>query len=152
MPDQDAVTGGCLCGAVRFAARFPTLFCCHCHCHWCRRAHGAAFVTWFGVAEEAFTLTQGTEHLVWYASSEQSSRGFCSRCGTTLFFRSKLAPGEMHITLANADGPIDQAPQGHAFFDARVSWATLGDDLPRWDRDHDFLVKYQCLPQRPSGE
>ncbi len=152
MPDQEMITGGCLCGAVRFAARRPTLFCIHCHCHWCRRAYGAAFVTWFGVVEEAFTITRGTEHLVWYASSEQSSRGFCSRCGTTLFFRSKASPGEMHMTLANADGPIDQAPQGHAFFDAHVPWVTLGDELPRFDRDHEILTNYRAVPRHPSGE
>jgi hypothetical protein len=103
------------------------------------------------VAEEAFTITQGTEHFVWYASSEHSSRGFCSRCGTTLLFRSTLAPGEMHVTLANLDGPIDLAPQAHTFFDARVPWVTLGDDLPRLDRDHEFLAKYQRLPRRPSA-
>jgi hypothetical protein len=152
MADQELIAGGCLCGAVRFAARPPTIFCIHCHCHWCLRAYGAAFVTWLGVPEEAFAITQGTEHLVWYASSERSFRGFYSRCGTTLLFRSKLAPGEMHMTLANADGLIDQAPMGHTFFDAHVPWVTLGDDLPRFDRDHELLMKWQVLPRRPSRE
>jgi hypothetical protein len=152
MAREATITGGCLCGAVRFAARPPTLFCCHCHCHWCRRAHGAAFVTWFGVPQEGFTLTQGAEHLVWYASSEQSSRGFCARCGTTLFFRSQLAPGEMHVTLANTDGPIDVEPQAHTFFADHVPWVTLGDELPRLERDDELLAKFQCLPRRPPRE
>jgi hypothetical protein len=152
MADQEMmITGGCLCGAVRFAARPPTSWCSHCHCHWCQRAHGAAFVTWFGVPEEAFTLTQGADHLVWYDSSEQTARGFCSRCGTTFLFRTKLMPGEMHITLANADDPIDVAPQFHTFFEAHVPWVTLGDELPRTDREHDLLKKFQAVPQRPPG-
>ena len=90
---DDIRTGGCQCGAVRFRVEPPTLFCCHCHCAWCRRAHGAAFVTWFGAPEAAFSLTSGADGLRWYSSSAESERGFCGACGTTLFFRSKLAPG-----------------------------------------------------------
>jgi hypothetical protein len=146
MPEQETITGGCLCGGVRFAARLPTLWCAHCHCHWCRRAHGAAFVTWFSVPEEAFTLTQGTEHVVWYASSEQSSRGFCSRCGTTFLFRTRLMPVEMHITLANADGPIDVAPQGHSFFEDHVPWVTLGDACPGWTVTTSFSQSSRACP------
>jgi hypothetical protein len=61
-------------------------------------------------------------------------------------------PGEMHITLANTDGPIDVAPQAHTFFDDHVPWVTLGDELPRLDRDNELLAKFQCLPRRPPGE
>jgi hypothetical protein len=143
------ITGGCLCGAVRFAAEPPTLFCCHCHCAWCRRAHGAAFVTWFGVPEAAFALTSGADAVRWYRSSEQSERGFCGTCGTTLFFRTSLAPGEVHVALACADGPIDRAPALHVFIDARVPWIELGDDLPRFDRDHPGIAKYQAVARAP---
>jgi hypothetical protein len=149
MADPETMTGGCLCGAVRFAADPPTLFCLHCHCHWCRRAHGAAFVTWVSVTAEAFRLTQGTDHLVWYASSAQSSRGFCSRCGTTFLFRSALLPEQMHFTLANVDGHIDAAPQVHTFFEARVPWVILGDDLPRLEREDELLRPFHVVPQRP---
>lgn len=134
------ITGGCLCGAVRFSAAPPTLFCCHCHCAWCRKAHGAAFVTWFGVPAAAFSLPSA-ETLRWYASSAESERGFCSRCGSTLFFRSRLAPGEVHVALACADGPIDREPTAHIFSEAAVPWVQLGDALPRLDREHRALVR-----------
>jgi hypothetical protein len=147
---SSTITGGCLCGAVRFAAEPPTLFCCHCHCHWCRRAHGAAFVTWFGVSEAAFRLTSGEDALKWFASSEKSERGFCTRCGTTMFFRSTFAPGEVHVALACADDAIDRKPQAHVFHEARVFWVKLGDDLPALDREHAALAKYQALPVRPT--
>jgi hypothetical protein len=42
------VRAGCLCGAVGVAAELPSLWMAHCHCSLCRRAHGAAFVTWVG--------------------------------------------------------------------------------------------------------
>jgi hypothetical protein len=144
------IEGGCLCGGVRFSAKPPTLFCCHCHCAWCRKAHGAAFVTWFGVRDEAFSLTRGAETVRWYRSSEKSERGFCPTCGTTMFFRSTLAQGEMHIALACADGPIDRAPHLHVFFEARAPWVTTHDELPHYDRDHPALKKYQAVSREPK--
>jgi hypothetical protein len=139
----DDIHGSCLCGAVCYRATPPTLFCAHCHCRYCRRAHGAAFVTWFGVPESAFELTAGDEDLRWFASSRQSRRGFCSVCGTTLFFASTLEPGEIHIALATTDGPIDQEPRAHVFSDRQVPWIRLGDELPRYTTGDERLTKYR---------
>lgn len=134
-------TGGCLCGAVRFRAEGPSLFCCHCHCKYCRLAHGAAFVTWLGVRDEAFTLTDGEDSLRWYASSRQSRRGFCRECGTTLFYASELCPGEMHIARALIEGDVDRRPSQHIFADHAVDWITL-EDLPHVTSEHAGLTKF----------
>jgi hypothetical protein len=147
---MDPIRGGCLCGAVRFAAEPPTLFCTHCHCVWCRRAHGAPIVTWFGVPVAAFRFDAGTDDVRWYASSEKSERGFCTQCGSTMFFRSTLAPGEIHIALASADGPIDRAPEAHIFYEAHVDWLDVGDDLPKVEREAPALRKYQAVGRTPS--
>src|SRR3546814_3530323 len=56
------------------------------------------------------------EHLLrWYASSPGAERGFCSRCGSSLAFRSTRWPGELHLAVANLAGPADRAPQAHVF-------------------------------------
>lgn len=138
---MDTISGSCLCGSVRFSVTPPTLFCAHCHCRFCRKAHGAALVTWFGAAEERFAL-DSDEHLRWYQSSKQSRRGFCSRCGSTLLFTSKLAPGEVHIARAFVDGAIDREPMGHVFFDHHVDWLEITDELPRYDSSNEALAKY----------
>jgi len=100
--------GSCLCRAVTFEITPPTLFCCHCHCRYCRKAHGAGFVTWLGAAEKQFAYTAGADLVSWYASSQQSKRGFCSRCGSTMFYVSTLSPGEVHIARAFVDEPVDR--------------------------------------------
>lgn len=138
--------GRCLCGAVRFRAAGPSLFVAHCHCSWCRRAHGAAFVTWLGVREDGFELVGGEATVRWYQSTEASRRGFCAQCGTTLFYTSTLSPGEVHIARALVEGPVDREPQGHVFADHAVAWVTLGDDLPRWTSDEPGLQKYRGVP------
>lgn len=144
------LAGGCLCGAVRFRAAGPSLFVAHCHCRWCRAAHGAAFVTWLGVRAEGFEVTAGGERLRWFESSPHSERGFCPSCGTTMLYRSELSPGEVHIALAVLDGPPDRAPQLHVFVDQAVEWVELGDDLPRYPSDHPGLAKYRAVgPREP---
>jgi len=56
---EGTVTGSCLCGAVAFAVDLPTAVCAHCHCTQCRRAHGAAYVTWFTLPKERWRVTAG---------------------------------------------------------------------------------------------
>ena len=143
MSDKAEFIGECQCGEVRFTANPPTLFCAHCHCDFCRRAHGAAFVTWFGVPEAQFRFLRGEDRVTWYASSKQGRRGFCARCGSTLFFTSSLAPGEIHIALANMNGEIDRRPELHVFFDARVDWFECSDGLPRIDSDSELLAPFK---------
>jgi hypothetical protein len=146
---MDEVDGRCLCGAVRYAFTPPSLFVAHCHCRWCREAHGAAFVTWVGIADDRFRLRDDEGLLRWYQSSEQSRRGFCSRCGTTLFFASTLCPGEIHATRASIPGPVDREPQLHCFFDQHVAWASVGDTLPRYDTTAEGLARYRAVKPRP---
>ena len=122
--------GSCLCGAVAFRWSAPSRWCSHCHCHLCQRAHGAAFVTWIGI-EAADCLIEGGDALSWYASSADSERGFCSNCGSTLFFRSQRWPGELHVALANVDSEADLAPAAHTYWESHVPWFPFADDLPR---------------------
>jgi hypothetical protein len=97
----------------------------------CRRAHGAAFVSWVGMEDARCKIADPSGSLRWFASSQAAERGFCSRCGSTLFFRSSRWPGELHIVLSNFDGPVDRAPQAHVFFDTHVDWLAINDELPK---------------------
>lgn len=135
--------GHCLCGAVAFRVTPPTLFCAHCHCGFCRLAHGAAFVTWVGVREDGFSFEQGEELMRWYQSSAQSRRGFCSRCGATMLYVSTLSPGEVHVARAYVVGEIDREPRAHVFFDHRVPWVTVNDELKKVGSDDPRLEKYR---------
>lgn len=127
----EEVAGRCHCGAVRFRVRFPTKFFVHCHCEDCRRAHGAAFVTWVGVPDAQFILEQGTAALVRYRSSETAWRQFCRECGTTLTFGGDRWPGEIHIAAGTLEGALDREPQAHVYFDRAVDWIEVSDALPR---------------------
>jgi hypothetical protein len=131
MGEDPTFRGACLCGAVRLAIRPPTLYCGHCHCSLCRRAHGAAFVTWVGVPGDRLSVEDAEGQLARYRSSEHGTRSFCRRCGSALFYESATHPDRFDVVRANLEGEIDRAPQLHVFFDDRVDWFPIDDALPK---------------------
>ena len=77
-------SGGCLCGAVRYEVHGPLRPIVMCHCSQCRRMTGHIMAATAARHGDFRLLSQGG--LAWYASSEEARRGFCSHCGSTLFW------------------------------------------------------------------
>lgn len=117
--------GSCLCRSVRFSFSGPPKFVADCVCQSCRHAHGASAVCWVGVSSSAFRIESGAEMLSWYQSSPESERGFCTRCGTRLLFRSSKWPGEVHMALACVEEPHDLKSADVAFTDEFPAWTAL---------------------------
>lgn len=117
--------GHCMCGAIAFTFSGAPRFVVDCVCLSCRRAHGATAVAWVGVEQERFQLTQGSESLRWHRSSAASERGFCTACGSKLFFRSERWPGEMHMAVAAIDTPHDLVSTGIVFQEEFPAWTAL---------------------------
>ncbi|WP_372870238.1 GFA family protein [Shewanella sp.] len=128
---KKSLIGGCLCGAVKVEVEPPVKWVAHCHCSQCQRAHGAAFVTWFGVSQQQACIRDPENLLAWYSSSAQAKRGFCKRCGSSLFFTSSRWPGELHIARAVMESELDDLPMAHVFYDTHVSWFDVNDELPK---------------------
>ena len=123
------LTGRCLCGEIRYAAKGPISQQTNCHCSLCRRASAAPFVTWFSVPANNFTVTAG--HPARFDSSAHGYRTFCPRCGTQLTFQSQESPSEIDITVCSLDDPENVAPVDHTFTRTALSWVKLADDMPR---------------------
>lgn len=128
---NDKISGSCLCGAVTVAFDTPVKWVAHCHCSQCQRAHGAAFVTWLGVDEQQAQIGDPEGKLIWFASSAPARRGFCGRCGSSLFFTSSRWPGELHIVRACLHQAIETEPMAHVFYDTHVDWFSINDTLPK---------------------
>jgi len=122
-------SGRCLCGAVTYRCDAPPLWQMHCHCASCRRATGAAFASFFGVADGKWFWTKGLPAT--YASSPGVTRQFCATCGTPMAYRADRFTGEMHFFAATLDAPETYRPTAHVHFAEHLSWADLADTLPR---------------------
>jgi len=124
-------TGRCLCGDVTFAFDPGALIWQgHCHCKSCRRASGAAVVSWFGLHRDAWAWTGANP--VAYQSSVHATRWHCGRCGNQMGYATTKLPDEMHGLAATLDDESLYAPQAHFYHAARLPWIHLGDALPRY--------------------
>jgi hypothetical protein len=127
MTNTTALTGGCLCGLVRFEARPEKREAYYCHCRMCQMAVGntrAAFinlrkdqVTWTGVAP------------TYYASSKIARRGFCGNCGTPLSFEFPHSE-KMDLTVGAFDDPAALQPTSHYAVESRIANWHADDGLP----------------------
>ena len=127
-------TGGCACGAIRYRVSGTPIVVSHCHCHDCRRASGAPFVTWMTLFSSDFSFTDGTPKV--YRSSPDVSRAFCGDCGTALTYRHDDHPEEIDITAASLDDPTRITPEDHIWTASMLPWLSFSDNLPRLRETH----------------
>jgi hypothetical protein len=124
--------GGCLCGAVRYAATGPLREVVFCHCSQCRKQTGLYYaVTSMPVA--ALTL-HPTDSLLWYAASDFAQRGFCKTCGSALFWQRNGAE-EIFVLAGSFDDPTALTPGSHICTEGRAGFYAIADGLPQHAHD-----------------
>jgi hypothetical protein len=125
------ITGGCLCGAIRYQAEGEPLFAVHCHCRDCQKASGTGHVPVMGVARRGFTVTGETRSYAKKGGSGQRSvRHFCPTCGSLLFGTPEVAPDAITIYVGSLDDPSAFRPQLIMYARDRQPWDVVADDLP----------------------
>lgn len=123
MQASGEISGGCLCGAVRYRASGEPKWVAYCHCASCRRATGAPVTAYAGFARERVSYVVGEPRR--FRSSPGVVRSFCGECGTPLAYEGERWPGEVHIHLGTLDHPERLAPQKQGFADERLPWLRL---------------------------
>ena len=98
------ITGGCLCGGVRFEATLPFSDANYCHCSRCRKHSGSEFGVQARVPREQFRLLSGEELITVYRPDGGRVKAFCSVCGSSLFGREWPEGDEIAIRLGALDG------------------------------------------------
>ncbi len=100
---KPVLTGGCQCGAVRYALFAMPERAGICHCRMCQKAVGGPFKAWANVATEDFAWTRGAPAT--FRSSSAAERDFCPGCGTPLGFRYIRRRGAVSVTIGSLDTP-----------------------------------------------
>ena len=100
--------GGCLCGAVRYAARTEPIRVTYCHCRFCQRATGSAYLVEPIFQKSDFTIIAGKPATYSQASVGSGKRvtvNFCSNCGTKLLFDFERFPDIYGVFAGTFDDP-----------------------------------------------
>jgi hypothetical protein len=119
--------GSCLCGAVRFEVDCALPPPDGCHCTNCRKHSGHYFVS-TDVPRAAVTI-HGGEHVTWFHSSEKVRRGFCSTCGSSLFW-DPVRRDVLAIAMGAFDKPTQTRMAIHVFVADKGDYYDIVDGLP----------------------
>ena len=128
------LTGGCLCGGVRYELTKPFRRANHCHCSLCRRHSGTFGLSQGRVPRDGFRLLRGEELVQVFGPPEGTAvKAFCSVCGSSLFGGDWPHGAEVSVRFGSLDGDPQIAPEYHSFVDSAPPWDVLpDDDLPRY--------------------
>ena len=121
------LTGGCLCGGVRYELGERPFGVVDCHCIDCRRSAGAPYVTWGMVQREKFKLIGGTIRRVSFAGR---LRGFAACCGTQILFEDAPDCPRVDVAIATLDDPRPFAPAKAIWIEDKLPWVTLDPCIP----------------------
>jgi len=128
---ENKYKGSCLCGAVQFevSGAFETTDACH--CNQCRKWTGH-FLASAEVPRSSLSVN-GSENISWHHSSEKVRRGFCSKCGSSLFFDPLNTQKHqwIGISLGSFDTPTETTLGQHIFVAEKGDYYEITDGLPQ---------------------
>lgn len=126
--------GGCLCGAVRYEVKNFESNIANCFCNMCQKSSGSAFATFASVKAENFRWISGENKIQVYQSSKIASRGFCSCCGSNLYYLPTEAGAFYEIAFGTLDEEPEQKPNANIFCESKKRWSKDVEDLPSFEQ------------------
>ncbi|MDJ0904704.1 MAG: GFA family protein [Woeseiaceae bacterium] len=139
---NSTLEGGCACGACRYELHSTPLITHACHCTDCQRASGAPFAVNIWTEAENVVLQSGKLRSVLLeggASGKPCEVWFCEVCGTALWSRYHVSPGDCRwVRGGTLDDPASIAPDVHIWTRSKMPFVTLPDDVPIFEQFYDL--------------
>jgi hypothetical protein len=127
------LTGGCLCGAVRYEVTEALVSAGYCHCTRCQRRTGTAAAASARIAPGSLRVVSGEELIKAWQPQGGFAKLFCSNCGGALWSRSPDDPEVISIRLGTFDRDPGIRPMWRTFVAYAAPWEPIPDDgLPRF--------------------
>lgn len=142
MTDSDHHHGSCLCGGVQFETTGPLRDVWACHCGQCRKTSGHHWAA-TSVPLDRFSITAG-ETLSWYDSSPAARRGFCSRCGASLFWEPR-DEDRVAIAAGALDRPTGLRLTRDIFIEDAGDYCSCGAPPPAAPAERPTRLDCSCL-------
>jgi hypothetical protein len=126
---NDKRTGSCSCGAVHFATSGPLRGVIYCHCKQCRKQSGHFFAA-TNVPDDRIMI-EGASNVTWYRGSDSARRGFCSICGSVLFWKHDDLD-TISVMAGAFDTPSGLEADSHIFVADKGDYYDIDDGLPQF--------------------
>ena len=125
--------GTCLCGAVTLEVEGELEHAPEaCHCSQCRKQSGHVLAA-VNVRRSALKI-HGEDRVTWYQSSDKVRRGFCSVCGSTLFWKPTMEGYEYTaVAMGLFDPPTGTRLAKHTFVGDKGDYYDIDDGVPQSD-------------------
>ena len=121
------VTGGCLCGAIRYESEQAPYDAGYCHCTMCQKGLGSLFGAAALFKNDHFRFISGK--LKWYETEDMVKRGFCGECGSPITYQ-RPESDHLVIWIGTLDNPEACEPKWHGWTDSKISWVDIHSHLP----------------------
>lgn len=133
---KNLLTGGCLCGAVRYVVDGDVGAAGYCHCEDCRRVSGSAFGVSVRVEAKRFRVVEGSPKSFSKDgdSGRMVTRYFCPECGSPIYTVPPAHPDVRFIKAGSLDDPSVVRPDRQSWVRSRVTWAAIDPDLTTYDK------------------
>jgi hypothetical protein len=133
MPEAELpLTGGCLCGGVRFEVTEAPITASYCHCRRCQKRTGTAASVQVRIVPGSLNVTSGEELLRAYEPEDGFPKVFCSACGSALWSSRPDTKQPVGIRMGAFDGDPRIRPSYRQFVAYAAEWEPIPDDgLPR---------------------
>jgi hypothetical protein len=127
------MTGGCLCGKVRFEIAKPLLFAGYCHCTRCQKRTGTAAAVSARIAPGSLRLVAGEEWIKAFRPPDGFAKAFCSNCGGALWSESQEEPEVKSVRMGAFDADPGIRPSYRQYVAYAARWEPIPEDgLPRF--------------------
>ena len=134
------LTGGCLCGAIRYEIAGDIQMRAMCLCRTCQKISGGGGNLFIGLLASDFRYTAGTPSLYSRDPHTAPTREFCSECGVHLAGRSPKAPGGLVVKVGTLDDPAVFVGPNMVF------WSEHGHDF------HQLPEGAKIFPRHPTRQ
>jgi hypothetical protein len=139
------VEGGCTCRAVRYSLAGKPLFVHCCHCRWCQRETGSAFVLNAMIEADRLSLLHGEIERVHTPSASGKGQQItrCTRCHVALWSNYAGAGEAVHfVRVGTLDDPDRFPPDVHIYTSSKQPWVVIPDGTPAFAEFYDLKAQW----------
>ena len=136
------LTGGCLCGAVRYELTAEPMIVHACHCQRCQKRTGAPYAVNVWIEESCVNVTQGDlacATVEGFEGGPPNEFWYCPKCTATIWTVYTASPkGSRFVPAGTLDDPAAVSPDVHIFTDSKRPWVPIPEDLPSFSGFYPF--------------